>query len=157
MEFADAAIDPPLEALLDVGAYAGIVVPVSHVVARPVRPQERDDGLRRSLVELQRAVVGRAGDDRPAHALRAQNRERAVSRVHVPIGAAVVNVSVEDRELGGGWGRRAQGEEQTRQQDASPRRDPSTWTPPFTPHAADGTRDRGDIRRWPRRPPRRRR
>src|SRR2546426_10176805 len=73
-----APVDPALEPLLDVGLHAGVAGPAPHVITRPVRPEERDDALRRLLVELQRAVVRRARDDGPPAAARMESARSGV-------------------------------------------------------------------------------
>ena len=99
VELPDALVDPPLEPLLHVREDGRVAVPGFHIAARPVGPQLGDDARGRLLVEPERAVVGRAGHQRAAHPRAVENLEDLLGRVYRPVGLAVVDVGVEDRQI----------------------------------------------------------
>ena len=78
---------------------------MADVLARAIRAQDGHDTLWIALVELDGAVVGRAGDERAPDTGLLQDAEDPVLGILAPVGRAVVDVRVEDRQVraGGLW------------------------------------------------------
>jgi hypothetical protein len=114
VELPERHVAVPAQAVLDVPQHALVLRPGADVPARAVGTERRDDQVRRLRQEALGAVVVGARHEGPPHARLAQDGHRLGGRHHAPGVVAVVDVGVEDRELG--RGRRGHGEQQREQQ-----------------------------------------
>ena len=112
MELADRDVAVLPQPLLDVGHDGLVAHPGPDLAALPVRPQLRQDEVRRLGVEPLGALVVRARHHPPPHAGLAQERDRLLRWELLPGVVAVVQMGVEDRQVGGAGASRAAGEQQ---------------------------------------------
>src|SRR5262249_4075723 len=100
VELADAAVNAAAEALLQVCHDGGVHVPGSQLSRHPVRAEDGHDAVGRGLVKLERAVVGSAGHEGPPDSGTVEDRQHGAGRVLGPGVPAVVEMRVDDGDVG---------------------------------------------------------
>src|SRR5713226_1003465 len=119
VKLADPLVHALGQPLLKVRDDSRILPPRTHVIAGAIRAEDGDDALGSALVELEGAVVRRAGHEGTSDPRLIEDGKDLLRRVRIPVGPTVVDVAVEERRLraaGGG----AEGEKgQDEQEDSS--------------------------------------
>jgi hypothetical protein len=120
MELADAGVLVLGQQVFHVPKDGFVPDPRADVAARPVRPELGDDQIRRFGEQLLRSRIVGARDEGPLEAGLAENRYRFLGRHHRDRVVAVVDVGVEDRELGRVHDAAAERQQQERERRSHP-------------------------------------